>query len=291
MNGQLNQAVTILDALKTASVQLAATSDSADIDARVLLCHVLQCGHTHLIARPETLLSPHQQQQYQHLVQQRSTGQPVAYLTGHKGFWTLDLAVSAATLIPRPETETLIEFVIQNFKTETLKLLDLGTGSGAIALAIASERPHWHITATDVSTAAIDVARKNAERHGLTHIDFRLGDWFESLESRPTDERFDIIISNPPYIAESDPHLSQGDVCFEPQLALQSGPTGLNAIQHLIDNSKHYLKNHSWLVLEHGYDQKQAVRQRLTQVGFGDIRQHNDLAGNPRMSAGKLLTI
>lgn len=286
----MNPAPTISGALDIASKQLATTSASAEIDARVLLCHVLQCSHTHLIAWPEKPLSTSQQQEYSRLIQQRSEGQPVAYLTGHKEFWSLKLEVSAATLIPRPETETLVEFVLENFKTSTLNLADLGTGSGAIAIAIASERPQWDITATDISAEALHMAQKNAKQHQLTNIDFRLSDWFQQLDPQPTDGRFDIIISNPPYIAEADPHLSQGDVRFEPQRALQSGSAGLNAIVHLIHESKHYLNDNGCLILEHGYDQKQAVYELFEAAGFSDIRQQNDLAGTPRMSAGKLLT-
>jgi release factor glutamine methyltransferase len=218
------------------------------------------------------------------LVQQRIAGHPVAYLTGNKEFWSLSLTVTTDVLIPRPETETLVEFVLENFSGRTvMKIADLGTGSGAIACALATEHPQWTILATDVSAAALDIARLNASSHNLENITFARGEWLHALG----DKNFDLIISNPPYIATTDTHLAEGDVRFEPQTALTSGANGMDAITLLTQQSGDYLVHDGWLVVEHGYDQQQSVFERFSEAGFTRITQLPDLAGQPRMTAGR----
>ena len=230
--------------------QLQPSSDSARIDAEILLCHVLKCNTAHLAAWPEKKLSTEQTQQFNQLITERKSGTPVAHLTGQREFWSLELDVSAATLIPRPETETLVEFVLEQFsQQESMHVADLGTGSGAIAIAIASEHPDWKIAATDVSQDALSVAQKNADKHQVKNIEFIISHWFEALENKS----FDIIISNPPYVAAGDPHLSEGDVRFEPVSALTSGINGMDDIETLTAKAGGYLKNNGWLILEHGY--------------------------------------
>ena len=274
----------IAQALKQASQKLTETSDSARLDAEVLLCQVLDCTATHLIAWPEKLLNDKQTQTFNQLIERRHTGIPVAYLIGSKEFWSLNFKVTPATLIPRPDTEILVEFVLNKFSDQkNLKLLDLGTGSGAIAIAIASERPNWEIVATDISTEALSIAAENARQHQITNIQFIESNWFEQLDR----QYFDLIISNPPYIAEHDEHLSQGDVRFEPLSALASGETGLDDINRITAQSKKYLKPNGWLAFEHGYDQKQSVYDCFNHYQFQNITQLTDLSGLPRVTAGR----
>lgn len=267
--------------LKQATQQLTTVSESARLDAEVLLADVLNKNRSYFRAFSEQTIDPEQYQQFQNLLKQRSEGHPIAHILGRREFWSLDLEVNQHTLIPRPDTETLIEFVLQHFPQDHLKIADLGTGSGAIALALASEKPHWQITATDQSSEALAVAQRNATRLGLDNICFKCGDWYQPLAV--TD--FDLIISNPPYIAADDRHLKQGDVRFEPITALASGKDGLDDIRLLIHQAKHHLDTHGWLILEHGFDQKAAIYQLLSNAGFEQINQIDDYAGNPRLSA------
>lgn len=274
---------TIGSALIAATERLERSSTSARIDAEIILCDVLNCNTAHLKAWPEKNLSAGQTQQFHQLIEQRASGSPVAYLIGKREFWSLDLDVTLATLIPRPETETLIEFVLEHFEHQKeTRLVDLGTGSGAIALAIASERPDWIITATDISEDALAVAKQNADKHHIKNINFRLSHWFDALQG----QSFDIIISNPPYVAENDPHLSTGDVRFEPSAALASGAAGMDDIKTITTEAPQYLNNNGWLILEHGYDQKKQVFDCLKLAGFESIIQKHDLSNQPRMTAG-----
>jgi release factor glutamine methyltransferase len=212
----------------------------------------------------------------------------VTYLTSKREFWSLELQVTPATLIPRPETETLVEFVLGQFdKQKAIQLVDLGTGCGAIALAIASERPHWKITATDISQDALAVAQQNADKHQIRNIEFCTSHWFDALNA----QSFDIIIGNPPYVAEADPHLSTGDVRFEPVSALVSGITGMDDIEAITSEAFQYLKNNGWLILEHGYDQKKQVLDCFKAAGFKAIIQKSDLSNQPRMTAGYYISI
>jgi len=274
---------TIKQTLSAARQRLQSSSTSPSVDASVLLCHVLDCTASHLVAWPEKQLTPAQQSRFAELLDQRAQGRPVAYLTGDREFWSLSLEVSPAVLIPRPETETLVEFVLETFSgRETLDVADLGTGSGAIACALASEHAHWNVLATDASSSALEIARSNASRSGLRNIRFRQGDWFDALD----DLKFDLIVSNPPYVASDDIHLEQGDLRYEPPEALAAGERGMDAISHLAREANRFLKPGGWLVVEHGYDQQNAVYDCFDQAGFKGIVQRSDLAGIPRMTAG-----
>src|SRR5690606_4258090 len=215
----------------------------------------------------------------------RAAGEPVAYLTGRRGFWTLDLAVTPDTLIPRPETELLVEQALQRLGSEAeARVADLGTGSGAIALAIAAERPLARVAAVDRSAGALAVARANALAHGLEgRVEFLAGDWFAPLQGR----RFDLVVSNPPYIAEGDPHLARGDLRYEPAPALASGPDGLDAIRTIVAAAPRHLLPGGWLLLEHGFDQGAAVRGLLEARGFAEVATVPDLEGRDRVSLGR----
>ena len=255
------------------------------LDAQVLLSHVLQCNSAHLAAWPEKELSEEQESNYLLLVEQRLLGIPVAHLTGSREFWSLNFSVDNSTLIPRPETETLVEFILEKFSDkENLKLLDMGTGTGAIALSIANEKPDWVIIASDVSEKALALAAQNSNEHQTANVTFIQSDWFNDIEQND----FDIIVSNPPYIASDDPHLLQGDVRFEPESALSSGETGMDDIEHICSHAKSYLLNNGWLIVEHGYNQKQQVAECFTRNGFTEITQQQDLSGHTRMTAGKI---
>jgi len=259
-------------------------NESADIDAQVLLCHVLQRNSAHLIAWPEKNLDEKQAALYLQLIQQRKQGLPVAHLTGQREFWSLDFSVDNSTLIPRPETETLVEFILEKFSDrKNLKLLDLGTGTGAIAIAIASEKPEWQIVASDVSEQALKLAAKNSEQHQIDNTRFIHSDWFNNID----EHNFDIIVSNPPYIADNDPHLQTGDVRFEPQRALTAGEGGMDDIEHLCLHAKDRLRKNGWLIVEHGYNQTQLVADCFAENAYTQIKQRKDLSGHVRMTAGK----
>lgn len=275
---------TINQALSDARQRLQTRSPSPAVDASTLLCHVLGCARGHLIAWPEKELTPHQQTHFSETVQQRIEGRPVAYITGKREFWSLSLKVSEDVLIPRPETETLVELVLQKFGgCSELVVADLGTGSGAIACALAAEKPLWKVLATDASAGALEIARHNACLYELDNIDFRQGRWYEPLHGR----HFDLIVSNPPYVAENDPHLSAGDVRFEPSTALASGKLGMDAIEHLTQQGHTCLRPDGWLILEHGYDQQAAVQACFSDCGYDEITCLTDLAGLPRVTAGR----
>ena len=274
----------IQQALRQASKDLSATSPSAMLDAQVLLTHVLQCNTAHLAAWPEKALNVEQQADYLQLVDQRRQGEPVAHLTGSREFWSLDFSVDNSTLIPRPETETLVEYVLDNFASrEKLKLLDMGTGTGAIAISIGKEKPGWDIVASDISEQALKLARQNSSEHDTVNVTLIQSDWFANIDQG----NFDIIISNPPYIASDDPHLTQGDVRFEPAGALSSGAIGMDDIEHICSQAKEYLLKNGWLIVEHGYNQKQLVADCFCRNGFTEITQQLDLSGHTRMTAGK----
>ena len=275
---------TIRQTLSDAHQQLQKTSPSPASDASILLCHVLGCNGSHLIAWPEKELPPQLSAAFGRVLRRRLEGEPVAYITGEKEFWSLSLKVSADVLIPRPETETLIEFVLELYAGHSvIKVADIGTGSGAIACALAAEHPRWDIVATDISAAALEIASSNASAHQLDNLRFLQGAWFEPVREYD----FDLIISNPPYVATDDRHLSEGDVRFEPGTALTSGAQGLDAITLLTRQAGAYLNSGGWLVVEHGYDQQKAVRDRFQQSGFEEIVQLTDLAALPRATAGR----
>ncbi|MGY1459679.1 MULTISPECIES: peptide chain release factor N(5)-glutamine methyltransferase [unclassified Luteimonas] len=254
-------------------------------EAALLLLHVLDRQHAWLFAHGDAVVAPGAGVRFQALVARRSAGEPVAYLLGRRGFWTLDLAVTPDTLIPRPETELLVEQALARLDPGTpARVADLGTGSGAIALAIASERPLAQVIATDRSDAALAVARGNAATHGLDgRVEFRAGDWFVPVAG----ERFHLVASNPPYIAEDDPHLGQGDLRHEPHAALASGPDGLDAIRVIVAAAPAHLVAGGWLLLEHGFDQGPAVRALLRARGFDGVATVCDLEGRDRVSLGR----
>lgn len=254
-------------------------------DATLLMQHILGRGPAWLYAHGDAALAPEAEARFEALVARREAGEPVAYLLGRRGFWSLDLAVTPDTLIPRPETELLVEQALARLDPAlALRVADLGTGSGAIALAIASERPEARLVATDRSEAALAVARANAAGLGLgARVEFRAGDWFAPLEG----ERFDLVASNPPYIAEGDPHLEQGDLRHEPPAALASGRDGLDAIRIIIEAAPAHLVPGGWLLLEHGHHQGPPVRALLAAAGFVDVVTVRDLEGRDRVGAGR----
>lgn len=253
-------------------------------EAELLLLHVLGRERGWLFAHATDLLDPATAEAFSALLQRRIAGEPVAYLLGRRGFWTLDLAVSPATLIPRPETERLVELALERLPEGVpLRIADLGTGSGAIALALASERPLAQIVATDMSGDAIAVAAGNARQHALANVAFRQGSWHAPLAG----ERFDLIASNPPYIASDDPHLAQGDLRFEPATALASGHDGLDDIRLIIAGAPAHLQPGGWLLMEHGWDQGEAIRALLEGAGFVEVETALDLEQRDRVSLGR----
>ncbi len=253
-------------------------------EAELLLLHVLGRERSWLFAHATDLLEPATADAFATLLQRRIAGEPVAYLLGRRGFWTLDLAVSPATLIPRPETERLVELALERLPVGApLQIADLGTGSGAIALALASERPQAQVLATDMSEAALAVARSNARAHALSNVRFGQGSWYAPLAG----ERFDLIASNPPYIASDDPHLAQGDLRFEPSSALASGRDGLDDIRTLVAGAPTHLRPGGWLLLEHGWDQGAAIRALLEEAGFVEVDTAVDLEQRDRVSLGR----
>jgi release factor glutamine methyltransferase len=252
-------------------------------DALVLLAHVLGADRAWLSAHPERVLSVAELSRYQDRVKHRLAGQPLAYLVGKREFWSLSLKVTPEVLIPRPETELLLELALERTPRDAgLRVLDLGTGSGALAIAVALERPGSSVVAVDISIPALDVAQENARLHGA-RIRFAQSDWFSAL----TGERFDLIVCNPPYVAGSDPHLGSGDLRFEPRQALEAGPTGLECIETVATAAKEHLVCGGWLVLEHGYDQGEACRHLLERMGYAEVSDHADLAGVPRAVLGR----
>ncbi len=253
-------------------------------EAEILLAHVLGKTRTWLHTWPERVLTPEQQAAFEGLLKRRLAGQPIAYLVGTRAFWSLDLTVTGETLIPRPETELLVEQALARIPLDAAwRIADLGTGSGAVALAIASERPACTLVATDRSAAALAVARDNAARYRLRNVVFCEGAWFTPLK----DERFEMIVSNPPYIAEDDPHLAQGDVRFEPRGALVAGTDGLDDLRTLAAGAGEYLEPAGWLLLEHGYDQGAAVRKLLLAHGFEEVGSVRDGLGHDRVTLGR----
>ncbi|HEX6549044.1 MAG TPA: peptide chain release factor N(5)-glutamine methyltransferase [Gammaproteobacteria bacterium] len=275
---------TIKALLDSATARLNATSDSPRLDAELLLGQILDKSRGQLLARPEQAIDDSAQREFESLLLARLQGTPLAYLAGQREFWSLPLKLTRDTLIPRPDTELLVETALECIpEDKAWKIADLGTGSGAISLAIASERLLCRITATDVSRAALDVARENAAQLGLGNLEFCCGNWFAPLP----DMRFHLIVSNPPYVREGDPHLDEGDVRFEPRRALVSGPDGLDAIRHLIERAPQHLLPDGWLLLEHGYDQAEAVRELFDTRGFKSVRSLRDLSGQERVTLGQ----
>ena len=261
--------------------QALAQASLTPIDAQVLLAHVLSVGRAWLVAHATDQLTARDADAFFTLARRRRDGEPVAYLTGTREFFGLPLAVDRSVLIPRPETETLVECALCALPPgEPRRVLDLGTGCGAIALAIAHERPHVEVIGVDVSDAALVVAIGNAQRMKLANVRWLQSDWYEGVDGRA---RFDVIASNPPYVADGDPHLSEGDVRFEPAGALRAGPDGLSAIRVVVAGAPERLAPGGALVVEHGFDQAEAVRRLVTDAGLENPRSLRDLAGIPRV--------
>ncbi len=275
--------LTISHTLQLAQQALCEISTSAHSDAEILLVHTLVCTRTYLRTWPQRTLTIEQHAQFLKLLNRRLSGEPIAYLTGQRGFWDMTLTVSPDTLIPRPETETLVELALAKIPLDAAwHIADLGTGSGAIGLAIARERLHCQIIATDISPAALAIAHRNAEQHRVKNITFAEGPWCAPLANA----QFEMIVSNPPYIHPDDPHLQQGDLRFEPATALQSGLDGLADIRTICAEVRQHLRPPGWLLLEHGYDQGSAVPAILRELGFQQISTEQDLAQHDRVSLG-----
>ncbi len=283
----------IAQCLQLAS-ELESISDSARLDIELLLCHILQKNRTYLFTWPEKVLSPEQAEQFSQFFSRRKSGEPIAHILGQREFWSLPLAVNNSTLIPRPDTELLVETVLQLFSDDPAqqirRCLDLGTGTGAIVLALASEKPHWQLVGVDKSADAVALAETNRRELQFDQVQILQSDWFTApaLQGDATGaQQFDVIVSNPPYIDPQDPHLEQGDVRFEPRSALIADNHGLADIEVIIQQSWDYLRAQGWLLLEHGYDQAAAVRGLLTVRGFVQVETRRDLGGNERVTLGR----
>ncbi|AKV10713.1 MULTISPECIES: peptide chain release factor N(5)-glutamine methyltransferase [Pseudomonas] len=259
-------------------------SPTARLDAELLLAAALGKSRSFLHTWPERIVPSDAALKFAEYLQRRRGGEPVAYILGQQGFWKLDLEVAPHTLIPRPDTELLVEAALELLSAAPAKVLDLGTGSGAIALALASERPAWSVTAVDRVLEAVALAERNRQRLHLNNATVLNSHWFGALEG----QRFQLIISNPPYIASTDPHLVEGDVRFEPASALVAGIDGLDDLRLIVAQAPDHLDAGGWLMLEHGYDQAEAVRDLLQTRGFEEVHSRTDLGGHQRISLGRL---
>lgn len=275
----LERAISQLSTMETETIGVGATE--ASTDARILLQYVLNANHAWLITHENDTLSDGDYSAFQTLLKRRLAGEPIAYILGYREFYGLNLKVTPDTLIPRPDTETLVEAALAKTpQGQPTKVLDLGTGTGAIALAIAKYRPDAQITATDASEGTLNIAKENARNLKIVNVQFVLGDWFTALDQ----QKFDVIVCNPPYIEQEDTHLSQGDLRFEPISALASGVDGLDDIRQVIHGAPQHLNIGGWLMLEHGYNQAKAVAALLLSTGFTEIETHKDLGGNDRVT-------
>jgi release factor glutamine methyltransferase len=267
---------------------LGIADNEARREVRLLLACALSVQPSHLLAHPELAAAAHANARYREFLERRLKGEPVAYIAGQREFYGLTFEVSPAVLIPRPETELVVELALSHLpEGEPAQVLDLGTGSGCIAISIAKLRPMAQVFAVDISAQALEVAARNAARHGVANLTLMQGSWFEPVAHR----RFDVIVSNPPYVAVGDPHLQQGDARFEPKTALESGPDGLQAVRIILSEAPAHLNAGGWLILEHGYDQQRVVEQAALETGFGSLLSHTDLAGIPRVVASQWLTV
>ncbi len=279
----MNQA-TFRKLLADATQRLLTISETPRLDAEILLAAAVNQTRSYLLAWPERVPEPELLSCFMSWLERRAKGEPVAYLLGQWEFWSLELEVTSDTLVPRPETEQLVALALEHVPiNQAVRIADLGTGSGAIALALAVERPQAHIVATDISAAALAVARRNTRRLGLNHIEFRQGHWYQPLVG----ERFDLIVSNPPYVAETDSQWQRGALRFEPAAALVAGVDGLDALRVIIDQAPAYLCLGGWLLLEHGYDQGESTPALLRARGFTHVHDDRDSAGVSRVAGGQ----
>lgn len=282
MPDDLENPVTVAALVRAGALRLG--GGAARREAELLLELALEVDRAWLFAHPEAQPEAAARARFEALLARRAAGEPLAYVRGRAGFWTLELAVGPATLIPRPETELLVEAALARLAPDMpWRVADLGTGSGAIALALACERPRIEVLATDASPAALEQAEANARRLGIDHVAFARGHWCQALGGA----RFDLIVSNPPYIAASDPHLAQGDLRFEPRTALVSGADGLEAIGCILAEAPAHLEDGGWVLLEHGWEQGEAVRELLHRHGFAAVETLRDLEGRERVSLGQ----
>lgn len=265
------------------SERLLPESESARVDVEYLLCHCLLKARSFLYTWPEYELSQVEVENFEAALARRSQGEPVAHIIGSRDFWDLQLQVNASTLIPRPDTELLIEHALEHFSSPAKKVLDLGTGTGAIALALGSCWPLCDVLAADFSSDALSLAEKNAQANSVGNVRFQKSDWFSEIDSQ---ECFDLIVSNPPYIDEADPHLQQGDVRFEPLSALVASNNGLGDIEQIIAAAPQFLNPNGLLMLEHGYQQAASVRGLLLDAGFVAVSSREDVGGHERISYG-----
>jgi release factor glutamine methyltransferase len=272
----------IRDLLRGAEALIVA-SDSPALDAELLLAHCLKKNRTYLYTWPERDIAARDEALFRELLTRRLQGEPIAYLTGEREFWSLPLAVNNSTLIPRPETERLVEVALEVLPQLSANVLDLGAGSGAIALALAAQNPAWSLCGVDIDADAVALANKNARNLALDNARFFQSDWFAAVPA----QQFDAIVSNPPYIDADDPHLLCGDVRFEPRRALVAEQNGLAAIAAIATLAPSFLQRRGWLLFEHGYEQGPAVRSLLSQAGFQDVSTWSDWGGRERVSGGK----
>lgn len=278
--------MTIRKTLLMAQAALAQMLDASEakLEAQLLLQHVLNVNRAWLITHESDALQANKHADFEALLNRRLQGEPIAHILGYREFYGLNLKVTPDTLIPRPDTETLVEAALAKISLhQAAHILDLGTGTGAVALAIASNRPQTQVTAVDASQAALNVAIENAKNLNITNVHFVLSDWFTDLNN----QKFDVIVSNPPYIEQEDAHLNQGDLRFEPVSALASGQDGLDDIRKIIDDCLLHLKPQGWLMLEHGYNQAGQVADLMSQTGLIDIKTITDFGGNHRVTIGK----
>ena len=277
--------ITIKQALSQAQ-RLRAVSESWRLESEILLADALKSNREALFAWPAQELSRQQADAYQHMMQRRERGEPIAYITGKQAFWDFELKVNPQVLIPRPETELLVETAIKFLEPNSsaaLRLVDLGTGSGAIALALARHSKHWRVTAVDISPQALALAAENARLLQVENIEFCEASWCDGLDARA----YDLVAANPPYVAVGDQHLQQGDLRFEPPIALAAKDSGLSHLQEIVKSCRQVLKKEAWLLLEHGFDQKLAVANLLRDAGYSNISCAQDLAGLDRLTSAQ----
>lgn len=276
------------DTLQRGVATLAASTDfdarAARLEAQILLCHVLDQPRSWLVSHDRDRLSPEQAVAFNALLQRRLQGEPIAYILGEREFYSLNFKVTPAVLIPRPETELLVELALQRIPAGSCKALDLGTGSGAIAVALAHHRPQADVLAIDASAGALKIAAENAGNLEVSNLRLAQSHWFSALDG----EKFDLIVANPPYIATADPHLAQGDLRFEPLSALAAGNDGLDDIRTIAQHAPNHLNPDGWLLFEHGHDQAESCRNLLTLAGFAEVVTYRDLAGIERVTGGKI---